>query len=92
MSNAIGRTSAADSTETASSEHTSAVEKRSADISAKPELPHIDPDREFVLRLLRGLVESGVAEWTVLESGDIRLSLASGAIFNLGQGGITRIA
>ena len=91
MSNTIGRTSAADSPEIASSEHTSAVEKRSADISVKPELPHIDHDRDFVLRLLRGLVESGVAEWTVLESGDIRLSLASGAVFNLGQGGVTRI-
>lgn len=92
MSNAIGRTCAADSTATGSSEPTSPLEKRSADISAKPELPRIDPDREFILRLLRGLVESGVAEWTVLESGDIRLSLASGAIFNLGQGGVTRIA
>lgn len=92
MSNAIGRTCAADSTATGSSEHTSPLEKRSADIGAKPELSRIDPDREFVLRLLRGLVESGVAEWTVLESGDIRLSLASGAIFNLGQGGVTRIA
>ena len=92
MSNTIGRTSAADSPEIASSEHTSAVEKRSVDISVKPELPHIDPDRDLVLRLLRGLVESGVAEWTVLESGDIRLSLASGAVFNLGQGGVTRIA
>jgi hypothetical protein len=92
LSNAIGRTCVADSSKTASSEHTSAVEKRGADISVKPELPHIDRDREFVLRLLRGLVESGVAEWTVLESGDIRLSLASGAIFNLGQDGVTRIA
>jgi hypothetical protein len=92
LSNATGRTGAVDSTATASSEHTSAFEKRSADISAKPELPHIDPDREFVLRSLRGLVESGVAEWTVLESGDIRLSLASGVIFNLGQDGVTRIA
>jgi hypothetical protein len=92
LSNATGRAGAVDSTATASSEHTSAFEKRSADISAKPELPHIDPDREFVLRSLRGLVESGVAEWTVLESGDIRLSLASGVIFNLGQDGVTRIA
>ena len=92
MSNAIGRTCAADSTEIASSEHTSAVEKMSADISVRPELPHVGPDRELVLRLLRGLVESGVAEWTVLESGDVRLSLASGAVFNLGQSGVTRIA
>jgi hypothetical protein len=83
LSNAIGRPCAAGSTETAS-EHTSAIEERRADI--------IDPDRELVLRLLRGLVEHGVAEWAVLESGDIRLSLASGAIFNLGQGGVTRIA
>jgi hypothetical protein len=92
LSNAIGCTRATDITATGSSEHPSPLEKRSADIGAKSDLPRIDPDREFVLRLLRGLVESGVAEWAVLESGDIRLSLASGAIFNLGQGGVTRIA
>ena len=61
-------------------------------LKGKHEPPHTGLDRALVLRLLHGLVDSGVAGWTVLESGDIRLSLASGAIFNLGQGGVTRIA
>ena len=51
-----------------------------------------DADREFVLRLLQRLVACGVAEWTVLESGDIRLRLDSGAVFNLGRDGVTRLA
>ncbi len=51
-----------------------------------------DIDRALVMRYFRGLVESGVAEWTVLQIGHVRLSFGSGAIFDLTPGGITRIA
>lgn len=55
------------------------------------EPPRGDPDRAFVMQMVRSLVESGVAEWIALENGDIRLTLASGEIFHLGQDCITRI-
>lgn len=51
-----------------------------------------DRDRVLVMRLFRGLVASGVAEWIVLESGQVRLKCASGAIFDLGPEFVTRIA
>jgi hypothetical protein len=54
-------------------------------------LPHGDPDRALVMRMARSLVESGVAEWTALGNGDIRLSFTSGEIFDLGRDCITRI-
>ena len=54
-------------------------------------LPHGDPDRALVMQMARSLVESGVAEWTALKNGDIRLSFTSGEIFNLGRDCITRI-
>jgi hypothetical protein len=55
------------------------------------EPPRDDPDRAFVMQIVRSLVESGVAEWTTLESGDIRLTLASGETFHLSQDCITRV-
>jgi hypothetical protein len=59
--------------------------------SPEPELPRDDPDRALVMRMARSFVESGVAEWTALENGDIRLSFTSGEIFDLGRDCITRI-
>jgi len=55
------------------------------------EPPCGDPDRAFVMQMVRSLVESGVAKWTALEGGDIRLTLASGETFHLGQDCVTRI-
>jgi hypothetical protein len=60
-------------------------------VSPERELPHGDPDRTLVMQMARGLVESGVAEWTALGNGDIRLSFTSGEIFDLGRDCITRI-
>lgn len=74
------------------SPHAPAVGKKRAGRQASRARPTADADRELVLRVLRHLVTCGVAEWTVLESGDIRLRLASGAVFNLGRNGVTRLA
>lgn len=51
-----------------------------------------DLDRALVMRHFRGLVDSGAAHWTVMEGGHIRLSLNSGAVFDLGLTEVTRIA
>lgn len=51
-----------------------------------------DLDRALVMRHFRGLVDSGAAQWTVLEGGHIRLTLKSGAVFELGLTEVTRIA
>jgi hypothetical protein len=74
------------------SQRAPAVGKKRAGGRAKRTRPTAVADRELVLRVLRHLVACGVAEWTVLESGDIRLRLASGAVFNLGRNGVTRLA
>ena len=51
-----------------------------------------DPARALVIAAVRALAESGVVEWTVLESGDVRLRSASGALYLLGSDGITRLS
>jgi hypothetical protein len=88
ITNRIG---VADSPVTASSERGRPLETGRSELQLEQELPRSDPDRALVMRMVRSLVESGVAEWTVLDSGDIRLGLASGEIFNLGQDCATRI-
>jgi hypothetical protein len=53
--------------------------------------PSSDPARAFVVDVLRALVDSGEAFWTILESGDVRVTFPSGVVLQLGEDGITRI-
>ena len=75
-----------------SSERAAAEGKQRVGHRAKHPRPTSNAERELVLRVLQNLAACGVAEWTVLESGDIRLRLASGAVFDLDRDGVTRIA
>jgi hypothetical protein len=50
-----------------------------------------DPARAIVMAMLRALADSGHALWTTLESGDVRLSCASGVVYHLTESGVTRI-
>jgi hypothetical protein len=88
ITNCIG---VAESAATASSERGRPLETGRSELQPEQELPRSDPNRALVMRMVRSLAESGVAEWTVLDSGDIRLNLASGEILNRGQDCVTRI-
>jgi hypothetical protein len=50
-----------------------------------------DPARAAVVAALRALADSGEALWTILESGDVRFSCESGAVYHLTENGVTRI-
>jgi hypothetical protein len=50
-----------------------------------------DPARALVVDVLRALVDSGEAGWTLLESGDVRITCLSGMVLHLGEDGVTRI-
>jgi hypothetical protein len=53
--------------------------------------PGYDPARAVVIAAFRTLADSGMALWTILESGDVRLSCETGEVFHLTEYGVTRI-
>jgi hypothetical protein len=53
---------------------------------------YIDPAKAAVMSYIRKLVRLGLAEWVVLNNGDIKLALRTGEVFHLGEMAVTRIA
>jgi hypothetical protein len=53
--------------------------------------PGDDPARTIVMAMLRALANNGHALWTILESGDVRLSCVSDAVYHLTEYGVTRL-
>jgi hypothetical protein len=68
--------------------------KRSADRSAAsaPRQPFADPAKEYVMSCLLGLVLDGIAQWNMLENGDMELRFKSGETYLLGDETVTRTA
>jgi hypothetical protein len=50
-----------------------------------------DPARTVVMAAFHALVDSGMALWTTLESGDVRISCEWGAVYHLDEYGVTRV-
>jgi hypothetical protein len=55
-------------------------------------LVHHDPAKTLVMAHLRRLVSGGLAEWHMLENGDIRLRLLTGETYLLRKTTVIRIA
>jgi hypothetical protein len=55
-------------------------------------LVYHDPAKTLVMTYLRRLISGGVAEWHMLENGDIRLRLLTGQTYLLGKTTVIRIA
>jgi hypothetical protein len=53
--------------------------------------PGDDPARAVVMAAFRELADSGMALWSVLESGDVHLSCETGEVFHLTEYGVRRI-
>ena len=53
---------------------------------------HPDVAKALVMAALASIVEEGSAVIATLESGTLQLRLATGEIFQLGEGKVTRIA
>ncbi|QTH22914.1 hypothetical protein HRJ34_05200 [Rhizorhabdus wittichii] len=51
-----------------------------------------DPHRAAVLERIGRMVDDGLAEWSLLAGGEIRLRLLSGEVFLLGTDDIFRLA
>jgi hypothetical protein len=49
------------------------------------------PSKALVMSKIGKLVRDGLADWTALENGDIRLRLLTGEIPYLGEEGISRL-
>jgi hypothetical protein len=49
-------------------------------------------DKDLVIAGVKQLVDEGKASWRRLRSGNIELCLASGELFVLGEGNITRLS
>lgn len=92
MSTPTDRDNAVALTRAAASECTRSAKSENAGSGFAVDMSRADRDRALVMRHFRGLVDSGVAKWVVMEGGHIRLSLNSGAVFELGLTEVTRIA
>jgi hypothetical protein len=68
--------------------------KRSAGRSAAsaPRRPDADPIKEYVSSCLSRLVLEGIAEWDMVDNGDIELRFKSGETYLLGDEVVTRTA
>jgi hypothetical protein len=53
---------------------------------------YTDPAKAAVMSYIRKLVRLGLAEWVVLNNGDMKLALRTGEVFHLGEMAVTRIA
>jgi hypothetical protein len=53
---------------------------------------YTDPAKAAVMSYIRKLVRLGLAEWVVLNNGDMKLALRTGEVFHLGEMVVTRIA
>jgi hypothetical protein len=60
-------------------------------VSATP-VPEADLAKAFVLACIGKLVANGFAEWTVLETGDVRLTFKAGETFLLADTSIIRLS
>ena len=53
---------------------------------------HADPDKALVMTAIGELVAGGHAQWTMLDDGDVELSLNSGERFLLAERVVVRLA
>jgi hypothetical protein len=53
--------------------------------------PDADPSCAVVMAAFRALADSGKVVWTLLESGEVRLSCDSGEVYRLTERGVTRL-
>jgi hypothetical protein len=60
---------------------------KAADMSYDPfdQRSYADPSKALVMAKVGELVRNGLANWTVLENGDIELRLATGEVLHLGR-------